>query len=95
MNPQEQVPLNYEDEINLYDLWKVIVKRKAIIIGLFFISILSAAVITFNMPKIYRGEAILSVRVFPPKEIVSIVGKMDAEKKGNDSSNCISVNNRC
>ncbi len=83
MNPQEQVPLNYEDEINLYDLWKVIVKRKAIIIGLFLVSILLAAVITFNMPKIYRGEVILRVTTkdtATAKEIGSIVGKIDSGK---------------
>lgn len=79
MNPQEQ----YEDEINLYDIWKVILKRKGLIIGLFLVSILSAAVITFNMPKVYRGDVTLKVTTgttLTAKEIGGIVGKIDKEK---------------
>lgn len=48
-----------DDEINLYDLWRVIVKRKKLIIGLFLISTISAAIISLLMPKVYRGEAFL------------------------------------
>ena len=55
-----------EDEINLYDYWKVIVKRKRLIIGLFVIAILASAIISFLMPKIYRGEVILKL---PTKEL--------------------------
>jgi len=55
---QQNAPI-YEEEIDLYDYWKVIVKRKKFIIGLFAVSVISAGVISFLMPKIYRGEIIL------------------------------------
>lgn len=80
MNQQEQ----YEDEINLYDIWKVIVKRKGLIIGLFLVSVLSASVITFNMSKVYRGDVTLRVTTkdsVTAKEIGSIIGKIDKEKR--------------
>ena len=81
-----------EDEINLYDYWKVIVKRKRLIIGLFVIAILASAIISFLMPKIYRGEVILKLptkeltskeltsKELTSKELLSIIGKIDVEK---------------
>jgi len=71
-----------EDEINLYDYWKVIVKRKRLIIGLFVIAILASAIISFLMPKIYRGEVILklSAKELTTKELLSVIGKIDAER---------------
>jgi len=79
-----------EDEINLYDYWKVIVKRKRLIIGLFVIAILASAIISFLMPKIYRGEVILKLptkeltsKELTSKELFSIIGKIDAEKVKN------------
>jgi len=40
-----------EDEINLYDYWKVIVKRRFLIIGLFLVAVVASAIISFLMPK--------------------------------------------
>jgi uncharacterized protein involved in exopolysaccharide biosynthesis len=50
-----------DDEINLYELWQVLVKRKKLIIGLFLVSMILAAVISLLMPKIYQGEAVLTI----------------------------------
>ncbi len=48
-----------EDEIDLYELWQKLVKRKGLIFGLtFFITVL-AGVISFLMTPIYRSEAVL------------------------------------
>lgn len=71
-----------EDEINLYDYWKVIVKRKRLIIGLFLVAVLASAIISFLMPKIYRGEVILKLpaKELTSKELFSVIGKIDAEK---------------
>ena len=76
-----------EDEINLYDYWKVIVKRKRLIIGLFIVAVLASAIISFLMPKIYRGEVILKLptkeltsKELTSKELFSVIGKIDAEK---------------
>ena len=71
-----------EDEINLYDYWKVIVKRKSLIIGLFLVAVLASAIISFLTSKIYRGEVILKLpaKELISKELLSIIGKIDAEK---------------
>jgi len=79
MNPQ-QIPAEYEDEINLYDLWKVIVKRKKLIIGLFVIAILTSAIISLLMPKIYQGKIVLRLTTLPAKELINIIGKIDSEE---------------
>lgn len=50
-----------DDEIDLYDLWKVIVKRKRLIIGLFAMIVISTTIVSLFMPKIYRGEVNLSI----------------------------------
>lgn len=84
METQNKGTAVYEDEINLYDYWKVIVKRKRFIIGLFLAAVLASAIISFLMPKIYRGEVVLKLPVLTPvltaKEMVAIIGKIDAER---------------
>ena len=84
----EQRNREYDDEINLYDLWKVIVKRKKLIIGLFIVIVVSTAIVSFLMPKVYRGEVNLSVidnsvssNIDISKELVDIMGNIDSEKK--------------
>jgi len=74
-----------EDEINLYDYWKVIVKRKSLIIGLFLVAVLASAIISFLTSKIYRGEVILKLpaKELTSKELFSVIGKIDAEKVKN------------
>lgn len=71
------------DKIDLYDLWKIIAKRKIFIIGLFLAVVVSTAIISSLMPKIYRGEAVLNVlqyEAIPAKEIVDMIGTVDREK---------------
>jgi hypothetical protein len=80
----EQQIKEYSDEINLYDLWKVIAKRKIFIIGLFLVVVISTTIISSLMPKIYRGQAVLNVLQYdaiPAKEIVDMVGNVDSEKR--------------
>lgn len=81
METQNKGTAVYEDEINLYDYWKVIVKRKILIIGLFLVAVLASAIISLLMPKIYRGEVVLTQLVLSPKELIAVVGKIDAGKK--------------
>jgi hypothetical protein len=79
----EQEINEYSEEINLYYLWKVIAKRNRLIIGLFLIVVISTAILSFLMPKIYRGEAVLNVLQYdsiPAKEIVDMIGNVDREK---------------
>jgi hypothetical protein len=80
----EQQIKESSDEINLYDLWKVIAKRKRLIIGLFLVVVISTAIISFLMPKIYRGEAVLNIlqyEIIPAKEITDMIGDIDKEKR--------------
>jgi len=84
----EQQNREYDDEINLYDFWKVIVKRKMLIIGLFIVIVGLTAIGSFLMPDIYRGEAGLSIiysdvysDVIKAKELTDLIGRVDSEKQ--------------
>lgn len=50
-----------EDEINLLDLWKVIVKRRNLIILITLVSAIIAAAFSLSLPKVYEGEAIVAL----------------------------------
>lgn len=52
-----------DDEINLIDLWNVLVKRRNIIIVLFALSTFTGLGISLTMPKIYEGEAVVALPV--------------------------------
>jgi len=75
----------YDDEVNLYDLWKVIAKRKMLIAVLFVVAVGLAATASFIMPNIYRGEALLYVNLAPEvistKEITDSIGSIDNAKR--------------
>ena len=81
-----------EDEINLYDYWKVIVRRKRLIIGLFLVAILVSAVISLLMPKIYRGEVVLTQLVLSPKELIAITGNKEILPTTHHSITAIKLN---
>jgi len=83
----EQMNRANEDEISLYDLWIVILKRKKLIIGLFLFAVISAAIISFLMPKIYRGDTVLRIPQFEiissnisSKDLIDLIGKIDNER---------------
>ena len=72
------------DDSNYYDFWKVFVKRKKLIIGLFLIAVISTTIVSLFMQKIYRGEVKLSIidkRAEGAKEIIDLMGSIDDEKK--------------
>jgi capsular polysaccharide biosynthesis protein len=81
----EQQNREYDDEINLYDFWKVIAKRKILIVGLFIVIVGLTAIVNFRMPDIYRGEAgllvILKSEEITAKEITDLIGNVDHEKR--------------
>jgi len=79
----------HEDEVDLYDCWKTILKRKKFIIGLCFIVTSLVAVISFLMPKIYKGEVVLEIapkevvtakEAIKAKEIIDVMGEIDRER---------------
>jgi len=48
-----------EGEVELRDYLNVVIKRKKIILSIFFISIITIAVVSFLMPKVYLSTAII------------------------------------
>jgi uncharacterized protein involved in exopolysaccharide biosynthesis len=54
-----EAPYYEEDEIDLYELWLVLVRRKKIVIGITFFCLILAVVIAFLLPPVYRTEATL------------------------------------
>ena len=56
-------PSDYEDdEINLLDLFMVLVRRKRLIIGLTFLTGVAAVIISLQMRNVYRSEATIAPR---------------------------------
>ena len=55
-NPQPNYYIE-EDEIDLYELWLTLKKRKKVILGLFFVATILTAIISFIMTPIYKSEA--------------------------------------
>lgn len=84
MNPQNEKNAVYKDEINLYHFWKVIERRKKLILGIFLISVISTAIMSLSMPKIYKGEAFMRIalekEVITAKELNEVLGKIDKEQ---------------
>jgi hypothetical protein len=77
-NPEcENIP---EDEINLYDYWKVLVKRKTVFIGIFLIPLVIVAAVSLILPRYYRGECEIINPVIPSQQIVGLIGTIDAAK---------------
>ncbi len=80
MNTQ-QSPI--EDEINLRDYINVILKRKKIILTVFFVSIITTAVFSLMMPKVYQATTL--IMIVPSKIQVAIsstqVASLDGQQK--------------
>jgi hypothetical protein len=74
----ESIP---EEEINLYDYWKVLVKRKKVFIGICLVPVAIATIISLSLPRYYRGESEIINPVIPPPNIVSLIGDIDDAKK--------------
>ena len=47
-------PEYQNDEINLMDYIKVIIKRKMTIIGVLIICVVASTIVSFRMPKVYQ-----------------------------------------
>jgi hypothetical protein len=79
-----------EGEINLYDYWKVLVKRKTILIGIFLVPIVIATMISMSLPRFYRGESEIGIPALPAPgipsvrtapNIVRLIGTIDDRQK--------------
>ena len=83
--PQQQVPFNQsypvypqEDEINLVDLFRVLVKRKLTIIGLTVLTTLLAVGYALSIPSVYMSQSVIlpptlkQVEFFKYREAVTV-----------------------
>jgi succinoglycan biosynthesis transport protein ExoP len=61
------LPPQEEKEVHLRDYWKVIQKRKWIVIAFFLIVLIATAVGTFAMKPIYRGTATIQINKENPQ----------------------------
>lgn len=50
-----------EDEIDLRKYIEVILKRKKIIFGVFFVVVITITIISFLMPKIYEATSVVQI----------------------------------
>ena len=76
-----------DDEINLYEYWKVLVKRKKILIGIFLIPLVVVTIISLSLPRYYRGESEISNPVIPAPNIVNLIGNIDDTQKAKIFTN--------
>ena len=77
------LPLQEEREVHLRDYWKVIQKRRWIVIAFFFIVLIVTAVGTFTMQPVYRGTATIQINKENPQIVdfkeVFAVNTMDMD----------------
>jgi len=90
MNSKLENEINSEEEMNLYDYWKVLVKRKKVFISIFLIPLVIVTIITLSLPRNYRGECEISIPATPAPNtitvmsapnIVKLIGDIDENKK--------------
>jgi hypothetical protein len=81
MNTKLESEIIAEDEINLYDYWKVLVKRKKILIGIFLVPLVIVTIVSLSLPRYYRGESEISVPALPAPNIVRLIGNIDDNQK--------------
>jgi len=96
VNTKLESEINSAEEMNIYDYWKVLVKRKKIFIGIFLIPLVIATIASFSVPRYYVGEAEISYPVSPvpnissvitAQNIVRFVGNIDDIPKGKIFTN--------
>ncbi len=81
MDSRPENDITSEEEINLYDYWKVFVKRKKIFIGIFLVPLVIATIASLNLPRYYRGESEISSAVLPANDIINLIKNIDDTKK--------------
>lgn len=81
MNLKQENEIIAEDEINLYEYWKILVKRKKILLGIFLVPVIIAVIIAAIIPRYYRGEGEITNPLIPAQNIVNLVGNIDDAKK--------------
>lgn len=58
---EERQVEHLEDEIDLRDYIRVILKRKKVILAVFFVAVITATIVSFLMPKIYETTSVIQI----------------------------------
>ncbi len=81
MNDKPKEPrYDYDDEIDLYELWLKITKRWKLILIVVLIVTLSALIISLNMKPVYKGTFVIRTPVVTPKEVKKHIEKLEVLK---------------
>ncbi|HHJ64590.1 MAG TPA: hypothetical protein ENJ61_06745 [Aquifex aeolicus] len=76
MEDRERKPLQEEEEIDLYELWLRLVRRKRLIGGVFLAGVLTALAVSFILKPVYRSEAsLLPVASQPTTGLSELAGQ--------------------
>ncbi len=80
-----------EEEIDLYELWEILLKRKKLIFSFFTIGLVLATVVSFLMKPVYRSEAsVIPVSSQPTSGIAELAGQfLGIQIKGENTSSKI------
>ena len=92
MDQQEPIQTEY-DEIDLMDYIKVLIKRKWLILVIFFVAAIAAGIFSFLMPKVYRIDTSLEIgkiadgKIENPSQVIEkikgdVYGILTREKLG-------------
>lgn len=81
MDSKPENKITSEEEISLYDYWKVFVKRKKVLISIFLVPLVIATIAGLNLPRHYRGESEISNTVLPANDISNLIKDIDDTKK--------------
>ncbi len=77
---------------NLYDYWKMIVRRRKLVASIFLLAVAIGAAIGTLSPRIYRGEAVLEIaagkigsgitgsKILSAEDMVALLGRVDKQK---------------
>ena len=87
MNIKPKTEIIPDEEVNLYDYWKILVKRKKIFLGIFLVPLVLVTIISLGLPRYYRGESQITNPLMPAPNIINLIGNIDDAKKNKIFAN--------
>jgi len=80
LNEHHERETYYEDEIDLYQLIQVLLKRKKLIIGIFLVAVITAIVASYLMKPVYRVSAVVAPgQIYTPEVTENVVVWRDSD----------------
>ena len=81
MNINPKTEIVPDEEVNLYDYWNILVKRKKTFLGIFIVPLVLVTIISLGLPRYYLGESEITNTLIPAPNIVKLIGNIDDTKK--------------